>query len=343
MTSRDCSIDLAKALVISSVVLGHILESRVLALGGTMETVLYRWIYAFHMPFWFLLSGYLYRGAQEPRVFFAKKFQHLMLPYLAWLLVFNGKAIAGLGANVIRGMTVEKSQFYCDYFYSQAYGGELVSGAQMVIWFPVCLFFTQQIANLLFRCIPNCHVRWAIGLFFYILSYYNQFVEPDFTLPLALNVVAGALPFFLIGHQLHRPQSRSLSLLATLFTLLVMFAIAIPLWPLHYHMRMAEYGWPVVSTIGAIGAFQALLNLCRSLGRLKWLVEIANPVSQASMTIMYSHVVVLSLLASLGVDSWPIILTCGVFLPTGLHLILGRIPPLRWCFVGSTAIKTRDR
>jgi fucose 4-O-acetylase-like acetyltransferase len=340
--TRDTSIDLAKALAIASVVLGHILEARVLADGGMVETVLYRWIYAFHMPFWFLLSGYLYRSAQEPGRFFGKKFVHLMVPYLAWLVVFNGKAIAGLGVNLVRGMTDEKWQFYRDHFYNQAYGGELVGGAQMVLWFPVCLFFTQQVANLLFRFVPQPSLRWAIGLIFFVFGYANQFLVPDFRLPLALNVVAGALPFFLIGHALRGPWPRWRVPLALLPVVLVMLGIAIPQWPLHFHMRMAEYGWPLLSTLGALGTFLGLLQLCRSLARIPWLVRIANPVGEASMTIMYLHVVVLVQLANIGATSWIFLLIGGVFLPTALHLVLERISLLRLCFLGATADKVRS-
>lgn len=335
--SRDSSIDLAKALAIASVVLGHILEARVLAAGGVVEMVLYRWIYAFHMPFWFLLSGYLYRSAQAPGLFFRKKFQHLMIPYLAWLAVFNAKAIAGFGVNLVRGMTDEKWHFYRDHFYNQAYGGELVGGAQMVIWFPVCLFFTQQLANLLFRFVPKPSLRWGLGLVFFILGYCNQFLAPDFRLPLALNVVAGALPFFLLGHHLRERNSRWLMATACGMAILVMVGIAIANLPLHYHMRMAEYGWPVVSTLGAVGAFLALLQLCRWLGKMPWIPSLAAPVGEASMTIMYLHVVFLQLLPKYGMGAWPILLVGGVLLPTAVHIVMARIRIFDKIFLGASA------
>lgn len=340
--TRDSSIDLAKALAISSVVLGHILEARVLADGGAVETVLYRWIYAFHMPFWFLLSGYLYRSAQEPGPFFSKKFQHLMIPYLAWLAVFNAKAIAGFGVNLARGMTDEKWEFYGNHFYNQAYGGELVGGAQMVIWFPVCLFFTQKLANLLFRFVPKPSLRWGLGLVFFILGYCNQFFAPDFRLPLALNVVAGALPFFLLGHHLRERNSRWLMATACGMAILVMVGIAIANLPLHYHMRMAEYGWPVVSTLGAVGAFLALLQLCRWLGKIPLLSRITAPVGAASMTIMYLHVVFLQLLPKYGMGAWPLLLVGGVLLPTAVHMALGRVSSLRWLFLGMSTARTQQ-
>jgi len=339
--TRDTSIDLAKALAIASVVLGHILEARVLADGGMVTTVLYRWIYAFHMPFWFLLSGYLYRSAQEPGRFFGKKLVHLMVPYLAWLVVFNGKAIAGLGVNLVRGMTGEKWQFYRDHFYNQAYGGELVGGAQMVLWFPVCLFFTQQIANLIFRFVPQAGMRWGIGIAAFALAYANQFLLPDFRLPLALNVVAGALPFFLIGHYLRGPLPRWLGPTTMVLAGFVMVGIAVPQWPLHFHMRMADYGWPVLSTLGAVGAFLALLRFCRLLTNMPSLARIAVPVGGASMTIMYLHVIVLVLLATHWTNAWPVLLAGGIFIPTAIHFALVKLKPLGWLFLGTGTTKAR--
>jgi fucose 4-O-acetylase-like acetyltransferase len=200
--NRNAAIDIAKALVIASVVLGHVLETGVLkGSGGGMTESVYLGIYLFHMPFFFLLSGWLFKNPLPVGVFFRKKLLHLMLPYLAWLLVFNLKAMAGFGVNLVRGsLDAEKVQFYLGHFSAQLYGGLEVHGTQMILWFPTCLFFTQQVANWVMLRVPGTTTQVVIVAGCYGLGYVNQYAFPGFHLPLGLNVVAGALPFFFLGH-----------------------------------------------------------------------------------------------------------------------------------------------
>ena len=88
---RDEGIAIAKALGILLVVIGHSNA----ATGNTLGVVewqdyLYRVIYLFHMPLFFILSGYFFKteSADEPLQFIQKKVKGLYLPYVKWMLVF---------------------------------------------------------------------------------------------------------------------------------------------------------------------------------------------------------------------------------------------------------------
>ena len=74
-------IDVAKGIAISLVVLGHL---AVTSLGD--HSRLFYTIYAFHMPFWFFLSGCLY-GSKDWKTFFSGKVKALLLPYLLFSIV----------------------------------------------------------------------------------------------------------------------------------------------------------------------------------------------------------------------------------------------------------------
>jgi len=83
-------VDVAKGLGIALVVLGHTLRGLVNA--GLLNpegpvAVVDRWIYAFHMPLFFILSGlFLARSADRPlRSFVADKLLRLGYPYLVWV------------------------------------------------------------------------------------------------------------------------------------------------------------------------------------------------------------------------------------------------------------------
>jgi fucose 4-O-acetylase-like acetyltransferase len=83
-------VDVAKGLGIALVVLGHTLRGLVnaglLNPEGPVQVV-DRWIYAFHMPLFFILSGlFLARAGERPlRSFVADKLLRLGYPYLVWV------------------------------------------------------------------------------------------------------------------------------------------------------------------------------------------------------------------------------------------------------------------
>lgn len=62
--SRDPYLDNARAILITLVVIGHLVES----IGSYWAGALYTWIYAFHMPAFVVITGYLSRSFRnEPR------------------------------------------------------------------------------------------------------------------------------------------------------------------------------------------------------------------------------------------------------------------------------------
>lgn len=339
---RNASVDIAKAVAIGCVVVGHVLEAGVLRDGGGgIREGAYLGIYLFHMPFFFLLSGWLFKEPQPVVGFFRKKFQHLMLPYLAWLFIFNLKALAGFGANLVRGgLDPEKWQFYFELFGSQLYGGLEVHGSQIILWFPTCLFFTQQFANLLMLRLPGIGMQVGLVSAFYGLCYGLQYLSPVFHLPLAIDCVAGALPFFFLGHWLRKePDMLPVRWAGPVFVA-VFLGIAIWRLPLGYHMRMGEYGVPIISTIAATGGFLLLLGVCRRLAVRVAVARCLKPVGDASMTIMYLHAVVMSLLSSRGFDDPWLQVALALGLPLAIHAALSRVNATRRIFLGAS---TRPR
>jgi len=332
----------AKALVISSVVLGHILEAILLNGKASHATEsFYHIIYLVHMPFYFLLSGWLFKGAQEKKGYFIKKTKHLLLPYLAWLLLFNFKALSGFAINLFQGnLSGDKLNFYQSHFYSQLYGGMEVHGFQMILWFPTCLFFTQQLANLILNKFDQQKTKLiGIGFAFYTLALVNQFLYPSFHLPLAVNVVAGALPFFLMGYLLKMNPLKNTSnwflVISCLIACVLIFFISTKL---SFHMRKADYGFPILSMLAAVGGFFLILKLSKQLAQLNIFTKMFNQVSQASMTIMYIHALILVIIRGLGIMDISLLLLLGVLIPTLIHILLSKFNMLSKFFLGEDQI-----
>ena len=85
MPERIAWIDFAKGLVIILMVLGHVVN---------LGTALLKFIFVFHMPFFFIMAGYLlnldkWGGAENFKPFANKLFKRLLVPYyLANILFF---------------------------------------------------------------------------------------------------------------------------------------------------------------------------------------------------------------------------------------------------------------
>ena len=73
MKKRIEYIDIAKGVAIILVLLGHI---------ETCPAGLKSSIYSFHMPLFFILSGYFMKEGTELRLLAKKLFKSLMVPYL---------------------------------------------------------------------------------------------------------------------------------------------------------------------------------------------------------------------------------------------------------------------
>ena len=88
---RDDSIAIAKALGILLVVIGHCCAAN----GNTMFVVNWqdfvcRIIYSFHMPLFFILSGYMFKieNINNSMLFVERKIKGLYIPYVKWMFAF---------------------------------------------------------------------------------------------------------------------------------------------------------------------------------------------------------------------------------------------------------------
>lgn len=86
--NRDKEIDALKGLAIILVVMGHIIAFS--NLENYSNNILFNFIYAFHMPLFFFISGYLVFGRFGPTTgsWIYKKFRQLIIPYIIFTLFY---------------------------------------------------------------------------------------------------------------------------------------------------------------------------------------------------------------------------------------------------------------
>lgn len=131
---RRTEIDVAKGFALFLVIFGHIV---------TMHHTLFRWIFAFHMPVFFFLSGMTFRPEKytDHSSFIKDKGRRLLIPYFA--ITFGAMIICMLRPDYRLPILADgwKHQLKWIFYYTQPqnlYVGQ--------IWFLVALFMAELIA-----------------------------------------------------------------------------------------------------------------------------------------------------------------------------------------------------
>ncbi|SNR57034.1 Fucose 4-O-acetylase [Haloechinothrix alba] len=181
--SRDSFVDNAKFLAIALVVIGHAVEP--LTEGSSMATVLFISIYAFHMPAFVLMAGYLSRGFTATPRQSRRVITTIVVPYLVFEVTF---------------------ELFKAYFLDGASNEINVADPSYAMWF-LCTLFIWRLSAPLWRAMkPATAVVVAVAI---------SVSSGVLALPETLDMyrTLGFLPFFVIGLVL--PVERYVALLHT--------------------------------------------------------------------------------------------------------------------------------
>ena len=173
--------DIAKGIGIVLVVWGH----------SSLPFEFRKWVYSFHMPLFFILSGYFYKSQKYGFTdFFLRKLRTLIIPYfffglLSWFLL---------------------SFINSSEFSPHTLNGFLISGAgNEPIWFLFTLFLVSIIHFLLdyiLSFIKNKRKRlyaWIFVCFCCLLFSHLLIIEFNYYPPYHMNTVPHFLFFYILG------------------------------------------------------------------------------------------------------------------------------------------------
>jgi peptidoglycan/LPS O-acetylase OafA/YrhL len=175
---------------------------------------------------------------------------------------------------------------------------------------------------------------------FYILAFFNQYLFQDFYLPFAINVVAGALPFFVVGRFIARDERVWHPRI-----LISIFAIACLSgdWTrfLYYEMKYAVYGFPILSALVAVGGYFCVFAIADLIQSRFFFRKPLAIIGRASMTIMYLHMPILIFLKSIGWTDTVSISLFAIAATTAVHWILSGNAYTEKLFLGGGARSVR--
>ncbi|OUP21234.1 hypothetical protein B5F32_05365 [Parabacteroides distasonis] len=181
ITTRIKWIDTCKGLAIFLVVLGHALRN----------DISYIYIYSFHMPLFFFLSGLvLNRSKYTFKNFLKSRFATLILPYIFfylltyiyWLLI----------ENHFRSFDMAWYKPLLGMVYGAQYSGLMDHNG--ILWFLPCLFVVEMS---FFAVSTLKKIELQVVVVILVLAVGSQI---KIVLPWCLNIAMCALPFFYVGN-----------------------------------------------------------------------------------------------------------------------------------------------
>ena len=240
---RFRSIDIARGIAMVSIVLGH--------LGNP---TINRVVFTYHLPIFFLITGYFFKPEDGYREFLSKKWRQLLVPYFFtcclmclfcvlysiysgqnWLMELGSYAYASLyGAG----------DSYVEPFYIKAIGA---------IWFLWATFWGELFLKKLLTL--KTWIRWIIVAFILVLCCFSWRI---IWLPLSIQAGGVALFYMYLGYVLKQEMPKIKEALTTKRkVLLVVFCFA--MWGLMIYQF--EAFWLVHCEIGN-GLLDILGSLC---------------------------------------------------------------------------------
>ncbi|MBR5376735.1 MAG: acyltransferase family protein, partial [Lachnospiraceae bacterium] len=169
---RVAYIDLAKGIGMVLVLCGHLQNDTVFSFSPYIQGFC-RWIFSFHMPMFFIISGMLFALKGEipgMKAFFRKRFSSIMVPYFLFSAIYF--LIIIYGVFVSHSMSI--GDMYLQLWYALCFYGI------NVLWFLPALFFAELLFAFLVKKFSG-KKRWIVMILLTVAA-------------LAINEARGFLP-----------------------------------------------------------------------------------------------------------------------------------------------------
>ena len=190
MDRRIYWVDFAKSFGVFLVFWGHTL----LYGGGQFGNDVNKIIYSFHMPMFFILSGYVAKPESTPfRQFVKKRFARVLLPALILYIITLPLYFISNWSNI------SLTSFFVDFFYVRG-----VCAYNRPVWFFICLFQLLLLVKILDLTNAKTSKLIVFCISCLILSYIMYVFRIKFFNLLGLNKSIIGLFFYIFGMLLRR-------------------------------------------------------------------------------------------------------------------------------------------
>ena len=284
-SGRVSWIDAVKGLGIALIVLGHI---------ASVETpsTLYLYIYAFHVPLFFFVSGLTLKPERETfGAMLMGKGRSLLVPYFFYALLGYAFYLVGYGMAQALGLRIEQFNYGPWHPLIGVFIGTLGDGnlVNTPVWFLIALFCTFAIGHAINAHIRSEALRWIVVV---LLAVAGHLASRQLKLPWSLASALVGLVFFQAGH-LHAKRFGLGALpRQVLWPLLAITLLASLFSPLNGFVTLADMdlGHPALYALFAFSGLYLTVALVQLLGsNTRWLARLGR----WSMAIMVVHMLII--------------------------------------------------
>ena len=325
MTNRIAWIDYGKAIAIYLVVLAH--------------TAIYKpaeaFIYTFHMPFFFFMSGYLFSFEKYPSYlqFAKRRFKQLIIPYiifniltyLLWLFILRK---VGDDANEAVGI------------FSPILAALVVNAKSMVhdipLWFLAALFLVENLYYLLYK---NEKYNIVVSLILFVLAFLNTTFNKS-RLPFCIDIALVALLFYHFGSVLRKYGDKIFK--PYLFVLSTAVVIAVFIFNGKVAMHTNHYNNLFLFVAGGAAGCYSMAYLSKKMYDIFGERKLVQAVARNTLIICALHLIVFAGLKGVMLYVFkvePSILT-GTFFPNVIFALISMVICLIICEVKDRWVKT---
>ncbi|MBF8807821.1 MAG: acyltransferase family protein [Enterococcus lacertideformus] len=271
-------INYAKGIGIALVVLGHI---------GFLE----QYIYAFHMPFFFFLSGFLLSNIEKKKTkrFVNDKVKRLLIPYFSFSIVSFLYWLC-IEKN-LRSVAIKPTKAFMNILFPSV-GDKYVYNVPL--WFLIALFITIILVFLAIKYIKNKYILLILSLLLFICIGNNPHPR-FFELSIALSggqffLLLGFFSREIIGKDLKSLQNKSDKyLVITLFVSLLCIILFAKVNHFEISMMSNHYGNLFYATFSSISGIVFLFSLSLLLNNWSSNLSLLNTLGKDSLFIMGVH------------------------------------------------------
>ena len=184
-------IDVSKGILAICVIIGH---------SKYVPSKIINLIFSFHIPSFFILSGFLSIYSQEKNIFsfFFKKAKRILVPYLFFFLIGYFYWLTSCQFESKKAMCQAKEWWHPFKGFLLGYGPDLYVSPGL--WFLPCLFITEIIYHTLEK---NCKLKNNTTLLISLISIVIFYDFLSITMPFSFHVIPFSLFFYAFGRKIH--------------------------------------------------------------------------------------------------------------------------------------------
>ena len=287
---RIAWIDVAKGIGMLLVIFAHCFSN----VAG--EVIPRAFLYSFHMPLFFILSGFTFKFSEDWKQFRKstyKSFKRLIIPAIICFIIFS---IISVIRSSLSGNHVELFEYVSDRILALLFSlpTELtVYGITMpdigMMWFFVALFFSLVIFNLIARlsATPRTNILLSlfVSLFGFLLAKYNIFLPFSIDLALSLQI------FLLFGKFFLRKIKLSSVLTAVIYFIIWIITFISYLFISRTYLEVAVRRFPLfpVSIISALAGSCFIYCISYALSKIGIIKKALSYIGRNSLYVLIAH------------------------------------------------------